>query len=147
MKIIICGSLTATNKILEIKSKLEAKGHQVEIPYGSKNSKIIKRVKNRKVIVDVKEAEEKIKYNLLKKYYELIKQHEVVLVVNPEKKGIKGYIGGNTLMEMGFGYVLGKKIYCLYPLPKMSYTAELLAMKPIILNGKINKLINSNEKK
>ena len=72
---------------------------------------------------------------MIKKYYQLIQEHDALLIVNPEKKGIKGYIGGNTFLEMGFGYVLGKKIYCLYPLPEMIYTAELIAMKPVILNG------------
>ncbi len=142
MKIIICGSLTATREILEIRDKLEAKGHEVEIPHGCKNLGVRKRVKNRKVIIDSEEAEEKTKYDVIKKYYELIKKHDVVLVINPDKKGVSGYIGGNTLIEMAFGYVLGKKIYCLYPLPKMSYTAELLAMKPIILNGDLEKLYN-----
>jgi hypothetical protein len=140
MKIIIAGSLTATNEILKIRDKLESAGHQVEIPHGCKNLEVRRRVEARQEIIHSEEADEKLKYDVIKKYYELIKAHEVLLVVNPERKNIPGYIGGNTLIEMAFAHVLAKKIYCLYSLPEMSYKAELLAMKPVILNGDLSKL-------
>jgi len=140
MKIIICGSLTATNEILRVKEELMLQGHQVEIPHGCKNLEVRKRVKNRKVIIDSEEADEKTKYDVIKKYYKLIKEHDMVLIVNPKKKGIKGYIGGNTFLEMGFAYVLRKNLYCLYSIPEMSYTAEILAMKPVILHGDLGKI-------
>jgi len=140
MKIIICGSLTATNEILMAKEKLISQGHQVEIPHGVKDLEVRKRIKNRKQIIHSEEAREKVKYGVIKQYYELIKQHDVVLIVNPEKKGIKGYIGGNTFLEMGFAYVLGKKIYCLHPIPEMSYTAEILAMGSVVLYGKLTRI-------
>jgi nucleoside 2-deoxyribosyltransferase len=144
MKIIICGSLTAAKEILKVKRKLEEQGYQVEIPHGVKNLEVRKRIKNRKTIIDSEEAEEKLKYGVIKKYYKLIKKSEAVLVVNPTKKGIKNYIGGNTFLEMGFAYVLEKKLYCLYSLPKMPYLAEMTAMKPIILNGDLSR-INKNK--
>lgn len=78
--------------------------------------------------------------NFIKAYYEKIKKYDIVLVVNPEKKGVKGYIGGNTLIEMAFAHVLNKKLFCLYTLSELPYTAEILAMKPIILNGDLSKL-------
>ena len=141
MNIVICGSLTAANEILETKKRLEKTNHKVEIPHGVRNFEVRKRIKNRKVIIDSEEGEEKIKYGVIKKYYQLIKKSDTVLVVNPEKKGIKGYIGGNTFLEMGFAHILGKKLYCLYPLPKMPYTAEIIAFKPVILNGNLNKIV------
>lgn len=33
---------------------------------------------------------------------------DAILVLNYDKKGIKNYIGGNTLMEMGFAHVHDK---------------------------------------
>ncbi len=59
--------------------------------------------------------------------------------MNPEKNGIKGYIGGNTFVEMAFAHVLDKKLFCLYQIPKMAYTSEILAFRPIILNGNLEK--------
>ena len=38
---------------------------------------------------------------------------DAVLVLNYDKKGIKNYIGGNTLMEIGFAHVLNQKIFLL----------------------------------
>ena len=140
MKIVICGSLTATDEILEVRDKLVNQGHQVEVPTGSKTEEIKQRVKNRQKIVHSEEASEKEKFDVIRDYYEKIKQHDIVLIVNPQKKGVKGYIGGNTLIEMGFAHVLGKKIYCLYSIPDMSYTAEILAMKPTVLSGDLRNI-------
>ncbi|PIS15832.1 hypothetical protein COT62_01630 [Candidatus Roizmanbacteria bacterium CG09_land_8_20_14_0_10_41_9] len=137
MKIIICGSISASDEILEVKKTLEDKGHQVEIPEGIKRPEI--RAKTEAAVSE--RAEIKTKYDLIRGYYEKMKMYDAVLIVNPEKKGIKGYIGGNTLIEMAFAHVLNKKLYCLYPLPDMSYTSEMLAMQPVILNGDLNKIV------
>jgi len=51
-------------------------------------------------------AEVKIKNDLVRGYYEKMKDYDVVLIVNPEKKGVKGYIGGNILIETALAYVL-----------------------------------------
>jgi len=66
---------------------------------------------------------------------------DAVLVVNFDKKGIKGYVGGNSFLEMGFAHVLNKKIYLLNDIPDMGYKDEIEAMQPIILNGELNKII------
>lgn len=134
MKIIICGSITAAKEILDIKTKLEGMGHEVEIPHGVKNKEFWDRTENN----NPEKAEDKIKHNLIRSYYEKIKQHDAALVVNVDKKGVKNYIGGNTFLEMGFAHVLNKKLYCLNPLPELSYTAELAAMQPTVINGNLN---------
>jgi len=56
-------------------------------------------------------AHDKIAHDLIRGYFEKIKKHDCLLVVNAEKKGIKGYIGANTLIEMAFAFVLHKPIY------------------------------------
>jgi hypothetical protein len=137
MKIIICGSISAADEILRVKQKLEEMGYIVEIPEGVKRPEL----RPTDSTTSSEKADTKIKHDLIRGYYEKIKTYNIVLIVNPEKKGIKGYIGGNTLIEMAFSHVLNKKLYCLYPLPEMSYTAEMLALQPVILNGNLNKLI------
>ncbi len=72
-------------------------GHEVEIPEGVKNMKLRKVVGNHE-----EKAEVKIKHDLIRGYYEKIKLSNVVLVVNPEKNDVPGYIGGNTFIEMVF---------------------------------------------
>jgi len=78
--------------------------------------------------------------DLIKRYYDLIKEAEAVLVLNVEKNGIKNYIGGNTLIEMAFAYVLDKKIYLLNGILDMPYKDEIMAMNPILLGGKIGSI-------
>lgn len=133
MKIIICGSISAAEEIEKVKTELEQVGHIVEIPEGVKNPSLRARVE----AANIEKAEDKIKYDLIKGYFEKIKLHDAVLIVNPEKRGVAGYIGGNTLIEMAFAHILGKKLYCLYTLPDMAYSSEILAMQPIVLNGKL----------
>ncbi len=131
MKIIICGSLKAKDEIISVKESLEKMGNTVEFPSGVK----LNLYQGRKDVPTSEKAEDKIKNDVIKDYYNKIKEYNAVLIVNPELNGIKGYIGGNTLMEMGFAHVLDKPLYCLYSVPDMSYTPEILAMQPIILDG------------
>lgn len=61
---------------------------------------------------------------------------DAILVVNPEKRGVAGYVGGNTLIEIGVAFYLKKKIFILNPVSStLSYKQEILGMKPIVLNG------------
>ncbi len=136
MKIIICGSVSMSDEIIKIQKELEEMGHTVEIPEGIKNEYL----KGRTEVSTIEKAEDKIKYDVFKGYFEKIKQNDTVLVVNTEKNGIKGYIGGNTLIEMAFAYILNKKIYCLYPIPNLPYSAEIIAMKPSFINGCLDKI-------
>lgn len=132
MKIIICGSISAATEIVRVQTELVQAGHEVEIPEGVKHRAL------RRLEGSIEEkAEVKIQHDLIRGYYEKMKDYEVVLIVNPELKGIAGYIGGNTLIEMAFAHVLHKRLYCLYPLPELAYSSELVAMQPIILNGKL----------
>lgn len=134
MKIIICGSLSAADEIISVKKELEAMEHEVEIPEGVKRPEL----RPTDTTSSSEKADTKIKNDLIRGYYEKIKNYDVVLIVNPQKKGIKGYIGGNTFIEMAFGHVLNKKLYCLYPLPELSYSAEIMAMQPVVLDGKLD---------
>ncbi len=134
MKIIICSSITAADEVLAAQKELERMGHQVEIPEGIKNAVL----RDRTEISSSEKAEDKIKHDLIRGYFEKIKNSDVVLVVNPEKRGVRGYIGGNTFLEMAFGYVLNKKLFCLQPLPDMPYSAEITAMQPIVLSGDLS---------
>jgi hypothetical protein len=136
MKIILCGSLSASDEMLQIRNELLASGHEVEVPHG------VKKYEARGGIdfTEEEKANDKVEHDLIRGYFEKIKDYDIVLVVNPEKKDVPGYIGGNTLIEMAFGHVLGKKLYCLYPLPEMSYISELAAMQPTILDGDLTNI-------
>lgn len=75
----------------------------------------------------------------LKTHYKHILESDAILIVNAEKNGIKNYIGGNVLIEMGQAYVHDKKIFLLYGMPeKSSYMDEIQCMDPICLNGRLS---------
>lgn len=137
MKIAICASLQFVKEMRQVEAKLKKLGHQVYVP---KSLDLIEKhgfVKPKTVNERLK-AE--AKYNFIGEHFVKIKKSDAILVVNPPKKGIKGYIGGNTFLEMGIAFYLGKKIYLLYDIPKMDYELELHAMHPVILSGDLNKI-------
>jgi len=88
-------------------------------------------------------AKAKRENNFIMWYHDAIKNSDGILVLNFDKKGIKNYIGGNTLMEIAFAYVLGKKIFLINPIPdSVSYVDEIKAMvdETNILNGDLDKI-------
>ncbi|MDD5726552.1 MAG: hypothetical protein PHC53_04070 [Patescibacteria group bacterium] len=142
MTIAICVSLDFTHEIAAIKKKLEELGHQVNIPptseailRGEVSVDDIRREKE-----DGTFASRSIEDDAIRRYWRVIKDSDALLVANYDKKGIKDYIGGNALMEMGFTHVLEKPIYLLNGIPDMGYTDEIKAMQPIVLHGDLSKI-------
>ncbi len=134
MTITICGSITFMEYMIETQNKLLSLGcNKVHIP-----EKL--NVELPKTGIASEDGKDKIVHNLIQTHYEKILQSDAVLILNYEKNGIKNYIGGNTLMEMGFAFVNHKKIFLLNPIPELSYSAEIVAMQPIIINGDLSKI-------
>lgn len=130
MKIAICGSMKFGKEMLQFKNELENYGHQIIIPENTENYA--------NGIIDIENKWEKIQLDVIKSYFSKIKEQDGILVINKDKNNIKNYIGGNSLIEMAFAHVFGKKIFLLNSIPKMNYSDEIEAMKPIILNGDLN---------
>lgn len=145
MKIVICASIDLTPQVKEVKEALESLGHQTEIPFMS--SRIIRGEIMLADFLAIKDKEGDSKFrqeageDLIKRYYNLIKEADAILVVNGDKKGVANYIGGNVFLEMGFAYTLNKKIFLLNPIPEMNYSDELKAMNPVVLNSDFKKII------
>ncbi|MDD5626852.1 MAG: hypothetical protein PHW01_02520 [Patescibacteria group bacterium] len=136
MKIGIIGSMQFTEKMLEVREKLRELGHDAFL------------TDSHKAMVGKTDDEiEKIKlhqkYNMdaIRKFWKMMQGADAVLILNLDKNGIKNYIGGNTLMEIGFAHVLNQRIFMLNPIPEMPYCkTEIEAVKPIILNGDLTKI-------
>ncbi|HEY4518586.1 MAG TPA: hypothetical protein VJG48_03120, partial [Candidatus Paceibacterota bacterium] len=61
------------------------------------------------------------------------------LVINEPKREIDGYIGGNTLIEIGVAFYLRKQIYISNPVSSaLSYKQEIMGIKPVLLNGRLD---------
>lgn len=119
----ICGSVAFLQEMQELKTQLESLGFEVYMPEvnyhlenGNENGKT------------------KIIHNVIQRHYDKIMISHAIVVLNREKKGIKGYIGGNTLMELGYAFVNKREIFLLNPIPEMSYTDEIVGMQPVIIN-------------
>ncbi len=136
MKIVICGSMSSAKEMVEIANKLTQNNHDVILPHNTD------KYADGSLATETshESTENKIKDDLIRSYYRLIGESDAVLIVNLDKNGIKNYIGGNALLEMGFAHVLNKPVYILNQIPVMSYTDEIKAMQPIILDGDILKI-------
>ncbi len=74
----------------------------------------------------------------IKWYYNAIVKSDAILVLNFTKNEVENYIGGNTLMEIGFAHVHNKKVFLFNPVPEISYRDEILAMADEILYGDLS---------
>jgi len=134
MKIGIIGSMQYTEKMLEARDELIKMGHQAFVTDLHKA-----------LVGKTDEEKEKIKlhqkYNMdaIREFWRAMQGADAVLVLNLDKNGVKNYIGGNTLMEIGFAHVLNQKIFLLNPVPEIQfYKTEIEAVKPIIINGDLS---------
>ena len=144
MKITICSSAFFTKDTYKIKQKLEEKEHEVFVyPQEIKvNGKIIHITDYYKMRKDnLTDDLLKIKTMLIDRHIERIKNSDAILVLNLDKDGENGYIGGNTFLEMGIAYYLNKKIFLWRkPSENLSYYEEIMALNPIIINENIEKI-------
>ena len=137
MNITICGSMKFHEKMRRIQKKLENLGHTVLVP---KSIELMDKFGYVNPTVDEAKVQAKIQHDFIREHFRKIEKADAILVLNYDKKGIKHYIGGNTFLEIGIAFWLGKKIFLLNPVPKMDYITELLAMQPIVLDGDLEKI-------
>ena len=139
MKITICGSSSFKSQMVQFRNRLAEMGHQAIIhPYYEKLAngempELMERIKNEHSAV-------KKEYDFIRWYYQRIVESDAILVLNFDKNGIANYVGGNTLMEIGFAHVHHKKIFLLNPFPEIGYRDEIEAMVTMILHGDLNKI-------
>lgn len=128
MKITICGSMHHIDEMIGAKATLEELGHEIETPDMSENSEY-----------DTLSSLERVakREEFIKRHLDKINGSDAIFVYNKEKKGIPGYIGGNSLMEMAFAYAQGIEIFLLSDAKEMGYADEIYGMQPIILDGDI----------
>jgi hypothetical protein len=136
MIIAIIGSMQFTDKMIEVRDQLNAMGHDAFITDLHKSM----------VGKDAEEIEtiklhQKNNMDAIREFWRAMQRAEAVLVLNYDKNGIKNYIGGNTLMEIGFAHVLNQKIFLLNPIPDMPYCkTEIEAVGPVVLEGDLGRI-------
>lgn len=129
----MCGSMQFEREMNAAADELNKLGYDTEVPnsveghaYGEGQ--------------DLDEIAE-LKQGFMKEHFAKIDESEGIVVVNYPKRGINGYIGGNTLMEMAYAFSQGLDIYTMYDMPEdMPYSSELNAFLPIVLDGDVRQL-------
>ena len=141
MKITICGSVKFAKNLVDNYHQLEKMGHQPvmhEQMFGLADGTAAQ-LKDR--TSGAEHSEVKKKYDFIKWWYNCIKSSDAILVCNYDKNGIKNYVGGNTLMEIGFAHVNDKKVFLLNPVPTdVSYADEIKTMVDVVLDGDLSKV-------
>lgn len=141
MRIYVLGSTHFMKEMVDSKNKLRELGYDgwIHPDYeafvrGDKKEILDRWVKGERAAL-------KRENNYFKIHYKNILASDAVLFVNSEKNGMKNYIGGNVLIEMGQAYVNDKKIFLLGDIPKNSpYVDEIEAMDPICLHGDLKNI-------
>ena len=141
--IAICSSATHYKDLLEIEEKLKKLGFKTKIP---DTARTMKKTNN----FDVKfyktwyknEKDYTKKTNFIIKHFNKIISSNFILVVNMDKDGIEGYIGGNVLMEMAIAFHYKKKIFIYNNISKtLPIREEVYGLKPIFINRDLGKII------
>ncbi len=148
MIITICSSIKFWPQIVETKKQLEKLGHEVLIPpHEVKNEKgdfipVGEIYKTRKDMLDRGENKDWVwqrKKEAMQWHFEKVSRADCILVLNYDKNNVANYIGGNTLLEIGLAFWLGKPIYLFNPIPEeISYYEEIKGMQPIVINGDLS---------
>ena len=140
--ITICSSLSFYKDCLEIEKQLKKLGFKVKMP---KTAHIMQR-KNDFNVDHYKTwfknaGDYKKKTQLMDGHFKKVVESDAILVVNQEKKGIKGYVGGNVLMEMTLAHHYKKPIYLLNSIDSNSpFEEEIYGLNSIFINQDLSKI-------
>lgn len=138
--ITICSSSAFYREVIIISDKLKKLKYKVLIP---ETAKIMAKNKNFNPLDYKPWTKDKTSYKkktlLMNSHFKKVLKANSILVVNDEKNGLKGYIGGNVLMEMVLAYHYKKRIYILNDIDDdLSIKEEIYALMPIIIKNDLN---------
>lgn len=146
MNITLCGSIAFIDEMDAARKELESMGHKVKLPpleVADDTGKMMP-VKEyyalRKSVTDDTHWIWEKKEWAMRTHFDKVARADAILVCNYDKNGVIGYIGANTLLEMGLAFYLKKPIYLLNRIPEVSYKEEILGMRPIIIESDISKI-------
>lgn len=131
MRVGVIGSMHYTEAMIEARDALNALGHDAFVtdlaaPFIGKTDEEKEAIK----------IHQKNNHDAIREFWRMMQGADAVLVLNLDRHGIRHYIGGNTLMEIGFAHILNQKIFLLNPVPDIPYyKSEIEAVDPIIIHG------------
>lgn len=136
MKIGVVGSMQYTERMLDLRDRLGSLGHEAFISYLA--GSFVGKTDSEKEKIKLRQKND---MDAIRSFWRQMQGADAILVANYDKHGIENYIGGNTFLEIGFAHVLDQKIFMLNPIPDMPhYKTEIVAMRPIVINGDLTKI-------
>lgn len=128
MVILIHASLDFKDEMLKAKSYIESNStHTVILPELTRYQDIRDKLGDDETFT-------KIKNRLTLENFSNVEKCDVLLIINPNHRNIKNYVGGNSFLEMVIAFYLKKPIYLLNDIPSgMSYTEEIKSFYPIVV--------------
>jgi len=152
MKITLCGSIAHYEQMKMLEEELVELGHEVKLPElrkeavnfgGGKVANFGDFIRDNGGM-DAFDVDHEIwdsKHDAILDHFVKIEWADGVLVANYEKNKIDGYVGANTLIEIGLAFYLKKKIYILNPISsELSQRQEIYAMHPTFLEGDVEQI-------
>lgn len=140
--ITMCSSASFYKEVLEIEKQLKKLGFKVKIP---KTANIMNKNGNFNVADYKTWYADKNDYHkktaLMDAHFRKVMEADAILVVNNEKNGIPGYIGGNALMEMTLAYHYKKPIFLWNDVTsKLSIEEEVRGLNSIVIDQDLTKI-------
>ena len=133
MHVVLSGSMRFIDRMREIATALEARGHTVTLPAPTPAA-IDPRSLHGDALVDFKAA-------VVADHLRAIRTADAVLVVNVDAPEARGYVGPSALVELAFAVALGRRAYVLHDVGEQANRLEVLALRPTLLAGEIDALV------
>jgi hypothetical protein len=140
--ITLCSSASMYEKLIQIEKDLIKLGFKVLVPKTARKMEEEGDYSMKGEKVWMKDPTQFYKKTeLMDAHFKKVEEGEAVLVVNLDKGGVKGYIGGNVLMEMMLAYWLKKPIYVWKQVKKdHPFYEEILGMSVKFLDEELQRL-------
>lgn len=136
MKILIICSKQFYSEVPKIQAELESYGHVISLPNCINDPLTEQRFKNMGT-----KAHAEFKATMFRQSETNIKKMDAVLVLNFNKHGTEGYIGGATFLEMYEAFMDNKKIFLYNNIAESILSDEIEGFKPNIINGDLKKVV------
>ena len=138
--IVICSSASFYKELFPIQATLKSFGYKVVLP---KTAHKMKKNNNFDVVSHKTWYKNPADYHkkkaLMDAHFKEIVKGDAILVVNLKKNGVKGYIGGNALMEITIAYFYRKPIFILNDIDdNSSIKEEVYGVGSVFIKGNLN---------
>jgi hypothetical protein len=132
-RIVLVGSMGVYGTILEVAAQFAALDIEAVVPDAEGESM------SRLSLFEYEEFKRRVSFAYLRKIRD--PRTYGVLAVNVDRHGILNYIGPNTFAELAVAFAQSKRIYLYQGMPD-AYAEELSAWRGVVLNGRINQLVD-----